>query len=109
MATYLIQNDFTITRQEGDISDIVFVVQNTLLLTGMTVKFQVFNSKSEIMMDKVSPTNITVVSQQITIPLLQADTQSLKGSMTWECELTGTGKRITICKGAFVIINTKIA
>ena len=109
MATYLIENDFQITRQEGDIADIVFVVQNTLLLTGMTVKFQVFNSKGEILIDKVSPTNITVVSQQITIPLLQADTQSLKGSMTWECELTGTGKRITIGKGIFLLVNTRIA
>lgn len=108
MATYLIKNDFTITRQEGDIADIVFVVQDTLLISGMTVKFQVFKSRT-VVIDKVSPTTITVVGQTITIPLLQADTQDLKGTLTWELELTSTGKRITIGKGNFVIVNTDIA
>ena len=108
MATYLIDNQFTIRRQQGDISDIIFIVQNTLLISGMVVKFQVRNNKGELVMDKVSPTNITVAGQQITIPLLQEDTQALRGSLTWECEITSTGKRITVGQGIFEIIKTYI-
>ena len=108
MSTYLIENQFAITRQQGDISDIVFVLQNTLPLTGMTVKFQVRNTKNELLIDKVSPTNITVVGQQITIPLLKVDTETLKGTLNWECEITKEGTRITIGQGEFIVVKTYI-
>ena len=108
MSTYLIENQFPITRQQGDISDVVFVLQNTLPLTGMTVKFQVRNSRGDLLLDKVSPTNITVVGQQITIPLLKVDTETLKGTLTWECEITKEGTRITIGQGEFIVVKTYI-
>jgi hypothetical protein len=108
MSTYLIKEDFTITRQQGDISDVVFVLQNTLPLTGLTVKFHVFNTKDECLLAKISPTDITVLGQQITIPLLKDDTETLKGTLRWECELTSSTKRITIGKGAFVVVKTHI-
>lgn len=108
MAAYLIKEDFEITRQQGDISEIVFVVQNTLLLTGMTVKFSVYDSKGVAKITKVSPTTITVVAQTITIPLLKADTETINGALYWEMELTDANRRITIGKGRFNVVKTLI-
>jgi len=108
MSTYLIENEYTITRQQGDISDVVFVLQNTLPLAGKTVKFHVYNTKDDCLMAKVSPDTITVVGQQITIPLLKNDTELLKGTLRWECELTSLTERITIGHGPFVVVKTHI-
>jgi hypothetical protein len=109
MSTYLIQEPFTITRQAGDISDVVFVLQNTLSLSGKTVKFQVRSSRGVLIIDKVSPTNITVLSQTITIPLLAADTYGYKGTYSWELEISAsTTFKSTIGFGDFIIIKTTI-
>lgn len=111
MSTYLIDSRFTITRQAGDISDVVFVMQNTLPLTGMTVKFQVRSSRGVLIIDKTTANgSITVVGQQITIPLLATDTYGYKGTFNWECEISSVpdNKKITIGFGDFEIVNTDI-
>ena len=107
MATYLIKNKFTITRQEGDISDVVFDMQAAMSLTGLTVKFQVINSLGTVLLSKTSADGgITVTGQQIVIPLLSVDTEGRSGTHAWEMELTGSGVRITVGQGDFVIVKT---
>jgi len=107
MATYLIAREITITRQEGDVADIVITVPAILSMTGRTVKFEVRNANGSVQLAKTG-SSLTVTGQIISIPLLPADTEGKPGKFTWECEISDANGPITIGKGAFVIVKTDI-
>lgn len=104
MATYLIANEITITRQAGDLADITFTVPDILSMTGKTAKFEVIDKNRSVIINKVAPA-LTVAGQVITVPLLSADTQNFAGTHYWELEVTGP---ITIGHGNFIIAKTII-
>ena len=104
MATYLIANEITITRQAGDLADITFAVPDVLSMSGKTAKFQVFDKNRNAIIEKEHP-NLTVNGQTITIPLLPDDTKDKSGTYYWELEVSSP---ITIGHGQFIITKTLI-
>jgi len=104
MATYLIANEITITRQAGDLADITFTVPDVLSMSGKTAKFEVIDKNRKTILKKVSP-DITISGQVITIPLIPSDTQNYPGTHYWELKVSTP---ITIGHGSFVITKTII-
>lgn len=104
MATYLINSEKTITRQEGDDADIVITVPVAFSLTGATVIFQVEDAKGNIIFTKTP----TPVGQVITITLDAVDTKGHYGNRRWELQVTKSGKITTIGRGDFIIVREMI-
>ena len=103
MATYLIAREITITRQEGDVADIVITVPAALSMTARTPVFQVRDTSNRAIINKTTPA-ITVQAQVINIPLLPADTKGKPGKHRWELQVTDTNGPVTIGRGNFEII-----
>lgn len=104
MNTYRIKEEKSIVRQEGDNASIIIIVSNELLLTGYDIAFRVENKQGISVMSKTSIAGtLTVLNQQITIPLLPVDTLGHSGVHRWELELTSPLK-ITIGRGTFTIV-----
>jgi hypothetical protein len=104
MATYLVRAQKTITRHEGDIADISFIVPEILSLTGYGVRFHVKDSSGRSIMRKdTADGTITVAGQTANIALLPADTKGKAGTHKWEAELYNQSGPITIGYGPFVI------
>jgi hypothetical protein len=91
MATYLIESEIALTRQEGDNCDIQFKdVPIELNLTGASAKFEV---KRKLKTDtpiitKTVGSGITISGQDITISLLPVDTKGNSGRWRWELQIT---------------------
>jgi hypothetical protein len=111
MSTYIISSEIQLIRQEGDTSDIVFVVPDVLSLTTFTeIKFSVFRNSSVIIEKLLSDGSISVLSQTITIDLLPDDTKGYSGDYKWELEISNlTPTIITIGRGMFTLIAEQIA
>lgn len=107
MSTYLIKSEKTITRQEGDVADIVITVPALLSLSGMTAKFQVSDNSHKIVISKLDD-DIAINDQVINIPLLPEDTEGFAGKFRWELQVVNEDGPITIGKGPFNITGTDI-
>lgn len=107
MTTYLIRREKTLTRQEGDVADIVITVPAIISMTGRTAKFQVRDKYNKVIITK-SGNGLTVNGQVITIPLLPADTEGKGEKNRWELEVINSSGPITIGKGPFFITGTDI-
>ena len=103
MPTFIVRKETTITRQEGDVADVVFVVPKVLSMTGRTARFGVFDSAGTTIFEKESPDPVSIASQTITIPILPADTTGHSGSQRGELEVNNDDGRITIGRGHFII------
>ena len=111
MATYLIKSEKTITRQEGDTpAPVVFVVPDSLNMSGYHVKFEVRNaSLRRIISKSTEDGSISVDGQVISIPLLESDTKGNPGTHRWEMQFfNNTPEIITTGRGPFLIINEYI-
>ena len=88
MATVNRGRDIDLTRQEGDDSDVVFIVpaEALTLTVDTTAIFQVKSIKEVIQFTKSSTINIT--SQTITIPFIPSDTKGKSGNHRWELQVT---------------------
>jgi len=107
MATYLINNEITINRQEGDTCDVTFIdVPPEINLTDATAKFQVKTSATATpIISKTTDDDIVIVSQDITVNLLPEDTKGHSGRWKWELEVTlADTSVITLGRGCFNII-----
>lgn len=108
MATYLIDNEITLNRQEGDTCDVVFTdVPADIVLTGATAIFEIkANPTSTAIITKTTDDDITITGQQITVNLLPTDTKGHSGRWRWELQVTlaDTTTVITLGKGCFNII-----
>ena len=107
MTTYLIAREIPITRQEGDVADIVITVPAVLSLVGKKVRFQVRDINGRVIMDK-KDAGLTIDGQVISIPLYPDDTTRRAGKHRWELEVSDDNGPITIGKGPFIIISTDI-
>ena len=107
MTTYLIAREITITRQEGDLADIVITVPAVITLVGKTVRFQVRDINGRVIMDK-KDAGVSIADQVISIPLYPDNTLRRAGKHRWELEVSDSDGPITIGKGPFVIIKTDI-
>lgn len=104
MATYIIDEDILITRQEGDDADIVFTVPDVLSLNGATAKFQAYNTDGVKIIDKSIGSGIAIDGQKITIDLIPFDTLNKANVHRWELEITTSqNKVITIGRGSLKI------
>lgn len=111
MVAYLIKSEKPITRQEGDTpAPIVFVVPDSLNMSGYQVKFEVRNaSLRRVMLKSTEDGSITVDGQMISIPLLESDTKGKPGNHRWEMQFYNNNPVIiTTGRGPFVIINESI-
>jgi hypothetical protein len=100
MPTYLKAN-INLTRQAGDIADIVIIVPEALNMTGRTVNFRVTDKAGRILIK--NPAGLTIEAQTITIPLLPVDTKGKAGSHNYEVEVVNQQGPITILAGTFTI------
>ena len=106
MSTYLIDQPIQFTRQAGDIADVVVTVPDVISLTGKTIKFTVIRTSDGTTVFSKITTDMTVVDQVVTIPILTADTTGKAGSHIWEMVILATGFRVTVGQGTFVITKT---
>lgn len=107
MATYLINNEITINRQEGDTCDVTFTsVPPEINLTDATAKFQVKESATATpIISKTTDDDISIVSQDIVVNLLPEDTKGHSGRWKWELEVVlADTSVITLGRGCFNII-----
>lgn len=104
MTTYLIKRTRTITRQAGDVADIVFTVPEVLSLVGKEVTFCIADSSKSTLITKSLNNGAIVVEQVITILLDPQDTTGLEGTYLWELQISDTDGPITIGRGEFIII-----
>lgn len=112
MATYIIDREYQITRQEGDHADVVFEVPEALVLDGATeVIFQVRSADGKLYINKSTELagGVTVAGQVIAIELVPEDTKRRAGAQKWELQVTVQGKVYTIGRGVFLIVNELIA
>lgn len=108
MATYLIESEINLVRQEGDTSDIQFKdIPVELNLAGATAKFEV---KKKLKTDtaiitKTTTEGIVIEGQDLTINLLPSDTKGQSGRWRWELQLTLSDTSIvTIGRGCLNIL-----
>lgn len=108
MATYLVENEINLNRQEGDTCDIIFTdVPADINLTGATAIFEVkFNKTTTAIITKTTDDDIVIAGQQITVNLLSTDTKGHSGRWRWELQVTlaDTITVITLGKGCLNII-----
>lgn len=112
MATFLVKKPITITRQSGDDCDIVFNIPIIFSLTGVTLRFALFeknNATRKIFLLKQAP-DIIISDQRVEISIHSSDTENKEGTYTWELEAlnTSTNKVVTIGFGDFKLIQTLI-
>jgi hypothetical protein len=106
MATYIIDREISITRQEADTADVVFTVPDMIDMSLYpTVKFQVSNSMRTAILKKSTDENsLAIEAQIINVPLLPVDTHGKSGTFRWELEISNANETITIGRGIFVVI-----
>lgn len=95
--------DIEILRQEGDTSDVSFIVPDALNLPVTTTAiFEVKDSKYNVIF--TVDTAITITGQNIFIPLAPSDTKGYFGNFRWELQIKDTSFGIlTIGGGIFKI------
>lgn len=110
MATYLIKSEKSITRQEGDTADIVFVIPDIFDLSLYKFDFRVYDANNRTLISKNTVAAGIIKNQQtITIPLLVTDTKGKSGKHGWELEISNDMPEvITIGKGPFIILSERI-
>jgi hypothetical protein len=108
MTTYLIKRERTITRQEGDVADVVFTVPNIFNLVGKTIKFKVYTYAKEEILELSSGNGITVDTQTITCLLSPSLLVGYAGKHRWELEASDITGPITIGKGDFIVTGENI-
>lgn len=107
MNSYIITQEITITRQEGDTGVLQFVVPNILNPANFDITFQVWRmSRENSLLFKKE--DWTVEGQQITTSLTEADTKGFAGRWRWEMQFTSAVEIITVGRGAFEIIKELI-
>ncbi len=106
--SYLVKRPLKITRQEGDTGSVVFIVPDTIPMTGKTATFAVV-SKTGVPIFTKTGGQITVDTQTITVPLVANDTKTWQGVHFWELQVTSLTEVITLGRGDFEIINELIS
>jgi hypothetical protein len=104
MPTYLVERAIAITRQEGDLADIIFTIPDVLSTTDYDVRFLVKGNNGRTIVKKDTASDDIIVSEQtVTIPILPSDTKGKPGNHKWELELYKSDGPITIGYGMFSI------
>lgn len=106
-SSYIVRTPVAIQRQAGDTGSIVFIVPVALSLTGFTTAlFQVRNFRDEVVFEKETPTDVTIVSQTITVNLASVDTTDIDTTnlYDWELQISSTTEVITVGKGTLEIL-----
>lgn len=100
--SFLIKEPFRIVRQEGDTGQIVFELPVEIPMADKEVKFQVKTSNQALVFEKLNA-DVTVAGQEVTIPLIAADTKGKYGKHIWELQVNSVSEIITVAKGPFEI------
>jgi hypothetical protein len=104
MPTFLVKQEKTIIRQEGDTADVVFNLPEIIDPSEYEIKFSLFSNVAQgtILFSKTD--EIIVEGQQITVPILPADTLNKQGEKYWELSIETSEVKHTIGKGIFKIV-----
>ena len=100
--SYLVFESVTIKRKEGNTGKIVLQFPSTFDPADYGIKFQVVTRGGDVVFAKTE-SDMTISSQNVTIPLVVNDTKGKSGNHIWECEITDTGVLITTGEGPFKI------
>ena len=105
MSSYIVKSPITITRQEGDNSDLEIKIPVELDITNADIKFQVSDQYGRAIIEKDLASGITKTGQDIAIELLPDDTKGYSGTQQWELQLDDqlSYKIVTVGKGKFII------
>jgi len=107
MATYLIANEITITRQEGDTADIEFELDEVLDISTLNPYFSVQTYKGIEILTK-EPADFLKIGQELTCFITEEDTKGKAGNYRWELELVNGSTVITVGRGDFIIVKELI-
>jgi hypothetical protein len=107
-SSYIIVEEVTLTRQEGDTGELAFIVPEVLDPSLFTITLQVRTVPGEnevvgrLVLEKTGD-DWTVEGQNISAPLEEADTKYWAGTHRWEMQFTDVQQVITVGKGDFII------
>jgi len=104
MATFLIKKEKTITRQQGDTSDVTFVFPDVINPEDFSIKFSVWSNVSQgtLLFEKTQD-DMEIGEQTVAIPIDREDTVTVNGDRYWELVIYNEHVTHTIGKGTFKI------
>mgnify|MGYP006268563201 CR=1 FL=1 len=111
MPAYIIKSEATITRQEGDTSEIKFIIPNVFPLYGEVFEliFAVYSRSGTRQFIKTTLNGDFVIDAQTATTYLQVDnTKGIWGTYRWELQYRDAGSITTIGKGNFEILKELI-
>lgn len=110
MPAYIIKSEATITRQEGDNSEIKFIIPSLFPLSGgFVLKFAVYSRSGTKQFEKTTTNGDFVIDgQNATTYLEPNDTKGIWGTYRWELQYTESDEITTIGKGNFDILKELI-
>lgn len=103
MQSYLITEEISIKRQEGDTGRIEIILPGIIDPAAKTFHFQVKDASGDIIMQK-DDTDFTVNGQNIFFDLIASDTVEKAGSYRWELEMRSQAEISTLARGNFYIV-----
>lgn len=108
MATYLIETEIDIRRQEGDDADIVIEAPPFFDISGASVRFKVKGADGIIFAKDTI--DCTILNQILSIPIAPIDTRGKAGKYRWELQFNkpATFGTVTAGRGNFTIIAEQI-
>ena len=104
MASYIIKQEITIERQEGDTSDLEILVPEVLDMATYEPTFYVIDRAKNKLITKL-PADFVIDGQTITTNFAIGDTAGKVGKYRWQLEISNGTNTYTIGRGNFVIID----
>lgn len=95
---------YNIVVQEGDTGTLTFNFPVSFSLNGFAAKVQVRDEVDNIICEFSSALgNINIVGQNLSITVVNKDTEYKAGLYKYDLQLTGNNQVITVAKGSFEI------
>lgn len=107
MATFLIKKEKTITRQQGDTSDVTFVFPDVIPPAAYSINFSVWSnaSQGDLLFEK-DQSQMQIEEQTVTVPISREETSGISGERYWELRIFNEHTSHTIGKGIFKVLKT---
>ncbi len=100
--TYIIAEEITIPRREGDTSSLIMIIPDLIDVTHRNIVFHVYNRREELILSKESP-DWYKDGQTIYTSLHPDDTDGLAGRHRWALKVSDASTKYSIGKGDFII------
>jgi hypothetical protein len=104
MNTYLIAREIAITRQEGNVANVVITVPDLFPMEGRSAIFEVTDQTTRTLFKKTESDGLTISGQIITVSLEEKDTDRRVGMHHWKLRATGGEGIVDIGNGPFIVV-----